>query len=175
MARLKWTGDATFSDRNRDEFVAPGEVVEVPDDETDYYLDHDSGDWEHADDAEGEAEDDDAESEAAENRGGNAAQESGGTDGEPHSAEGTDGDPQQAEGAEQADTGDGDAEAEEEGDGDEFDSAAFVDRTPMQEVVDDIQSGEYDDHLDEIEQAEQARRDRGGVAAAVDERRSESE
>jgi hypothetical protein len=50
---------------------------------------------------------------------------------------------------------------------DEFDAAAFVDRTPMEDVVQDIKSGEYDEHLDAIEAAAE----RNGVQDAIDERR----
>jgi len=57
----------------------------------------------------------------------------------------------------------GDEPEEDEG----FDAETFVDRTPMDDVVDDIESGEYDDHLDEIE----AEAERQGVIDAVDERR----
>jgi len=52
-----------------------------------------------------------------------------------------------------------------------FDAAAFVDRTPMEGVVTDIESGEYDAHLDTIEAAEAEARDRQGVADAVAARR----
>jgi hypothetical protein len=50
---------------------------------------------------------------------------------------------------------------------DDFDAAAFVDRTPMDDVVADIESGEYDAHLDAIE----AEASRQGVLDALDERR----
>jgi hypothetical protein len=49
----------------------------------------------------------------------------------------------------------------------EFDAESFVDRTPMSEVVEDLETGDYDDHLDEIE----ATADRVGVQDAIDERR----
>lgn len=55
-------------------------------------------------------------------------------------------------------------------DGD-FDADAFVDRTPQREVRSDIASGRYDDHLDDIEAAENENRDRDGVQDAVDSRR----
>jgi hypothetical protein len=54
---------------------------------------------------------------------------------------------------------------------DAFDPAAFVDRTPMDDVIADIESGDYDAHLDAIEAAEAEGRDRDGVADAIDERR----
>ena len=54
---------------------------------------------------------------------------------------------------------------------DGFDPAAFADRTPMIDVVEDIESGDYDAHLDAIEAAESEGRDRDGVADAIDERR----
>lgn len=50
----------------------------------------------------------------------------------------------------------------------EFDAEAFVDRTPMSDVVADIESGDYDDHLDAIEAAA----DRVGVQDAIDARGS---
>jgi hypothetical protein len=62
---------------------------------------------------------------------------------------------------------DSDDEAEAEG----FDAASFVDRTPMDDVVEDLESGDYDDHLDAIAAAEADKRDREGVADAVDARR----
>lgn len=62
---------------------------------------------------------------------------------------------------------DGD-DADDEGEWEEdFDAADFVDRTPMSEVVEDIETGLYDDHLDAIE----AEADRVGVQEAVDARR----
>jgi len=48
-----------------------------------------------------------------------------------------------------------------------FDAAAFVDRTPMEAVVEDIESGEVDAHLEEIAAAA----DRVGVQDAVESRR----
>lgn len=54
---------------------------------------------------------------------------------------------------------------------DEFNPGAFVDRTPMGDVIDDVESGEYDAHLDEIE----AEADRQGVLDAVTERQSTDE
>ncbi|QLH77457.1 hypothetical protein HZS55_09180 [Halosimplex rubrum] len=60
--------------------------------------------------------------------------------------------------------------ASEESDGaaaDTFDAGEFVDRTPMSKVVEDIESGDYDAHLEEIKGAA----GRQGVQDAVDERR----
>jgi len=54
----------------------------------------------------------------------------------------------------------------ETGGADEFDAGTFVDRTPMSDVVEDIETGEYDDHLDAI--ADEASRQ--GVLDAVDAR-----
>jgi len=62
---------------------------------------------------------------------------------------------------------DDDQEEEEEG----FDATDFVDRTPMDDVVKDLESGDYDIHLDAIEAAEADNRDRQGVADAIQERR----
>lgn len=60
-----------------------------------------------------------------------------------------------------------DGEAEDEG----FDAEAFVDRTPMSEVIEDLESGDYDEHLDAIEAAEAENRDREGVTDAITARR----
>ncbi|WP_255170104.1 hypothetical protein [Natrononativus amylolyticus] len=52
------------------------------------------------------------------------------------------------------------------------DSTAFVDRTPMTDIIDDIAAGDADDHLDAIETAERNGRDRNGVVNAIEERRA---
>jgi len=57
--------------------------------------------------------------------------------------------------------------SEPDTDDDEFDAAEFVDRTPMDVVIDDIVSGDVDDHLEAIKEAA----DREGVQDAVSERR----
>jgi len=57
--------------------------------------------------------------------------------------------------------------SEPDTDDDEFDAAEFVDRTPMDDVVGDIESGDVDDHLEAIKEAA----DREGVQDAVSERR----
>jgi len=57
--------------------------------------------------------------------------------------------------------------SEPDTDDDEFDAAEFVDRTPMDVVIDDIESGDVDDHLEAIKEAA----DREGVQDAVSERR----
>jgi hypothetical protein len=65
-------------------------------------------------------------------------------------------------------------ETDDDAEGDsthEFDAEAFVDRTPMSDVVADLESGGYDDHLDAIKAAEEAGRDRDGVATAIENRR----
>jgi|AntDeeMetageno51_2_1112566.scaffolds.fasta_scaffold08015_3 hypothetical protein len=49
----------------------------------------------------------------------------------------------------------------------EFDASEFVDRTPMSDVVEDLESGDYDDHLDAIDEVAE----REGVKDAVDARR----
>lgn len=84
-----------------------------------------------------------------------------------------DGDPGPPESDSDSDS-DSDSETEAESDdsdtdSDEFDAEAFVDRTPMGNVIADIESGDYDDHLDEIEAVAQ----RQGVTNAVDDRRGE--
>lgn len=69
------------------------------------------------------------------------------------------------------DVADDSTEPDEEASG--FDAEAFVDRTPLDDVVDDIESGEYDEHLDEIGDAEENGRDRDGVTDAIEERQEE--
>lgn len=90
-------------------------------------------------------------------------------DGDPGPEEWVDDDeyPDPDEGTEaEADAADVDEESE---DGAEFDAAEFVDRTPMATVIDDLESGDYDEHLDAIE-GEASRR---GVLDAVSARREE--
>ena len=70
----------------------------------------------------------------------------------------------EAEAEAEAEDEDADDEADEE-----FYASEFVDRTPMSRVIDDIESGDYDEHLDAIE-SEASRR---GVLDAVDARREE--
>lgn len=48
-----------------------------------------------------------------------------------------------------------------------FDAEAFIDRTPMETVIQDLETGAYDDHLDAVE----AVAERQGVLDAVDDRR----
>jgi hypothetical protein len=66
-----------------------------------------------------------------------------------------------------------DAEFREVDDGDDeqegFDAAAFVDRTPVEDVVEDIEAGEVDDHLDAVAEAAS----RVTVEDAVGQRRAE--
>jgi len=57
--------------------------------------------------------------------------------------------------------------SEPDTDDDQFDAAVFVDRTPMDDVIADIESGDVDDHLEAIKEAA----DREGVQDAVSERR----
>lgn len=64
-------------------------------------------------------------------------------------------------------------DVDDEPDNDDFDAEWFVDRTPQDEVVADIETGEYDDVLDAIEAAEEAGRDRNGVADAIEARRED--
>ncbi|WP_135807354.1 hypothetical protein [Halorussus marinus] len=62
--------------------------------------------------------------------------------------------------------------AEEDSDGEAgFDAAAFVDRTPMDDVVEEIEAGEVDEHLDAVQEAAE----RVGVEDAVGQRRAELE
>lgn len=53
----------------------------------------------------------------------------------------------------------------------EFDAESFVSRIPMSDVIDDIESGDYDAQLDAIEAAESAGKDRIGVQESINERR----
>jgi hypothetical protein len=62
---------------------------------------------------------------------------------------------------------DGEPSVSGDGGAEDFDVAAFVDRTPMDDVVADIKSGEYDAHLDAIE----AEASRQGVLDTIDGRR----
>jgi len=57
--------------------------------------------------------------------------------------------------------------SEPDTDDDQFDAAVFVDRTPMDDVIADIESGDVDDHLEALE--DEASRD--GVLEAIAERR----
>lgn len=66
-------------------------------------------------------------------------------------------------------TEDVDDEQTDESDG--FDAEAFADRTPMDDVIEDIEAGEADEHLDAVAEAA----DRVGVQDAVGERRAELE
>lgn len=60
----------------------------------------------------------------------------------------------------------------ESGESSEFNAAAFVNRVPQDDVIDDIESGEYDAQLDVIEAAEKEGRNRNGVLDAIDAQRS---
>jgi hypothetical protein len=79
-----------------------------------------------------------------------------------------------ADSGEDADGDEEDGGADETGDEeDAFDAAAFVDRTPMDDVVEDIESGNVDAHLEEVAAAEAEGRDRQGVADAITDRRED--
>jgi len=69
------------------------------------------------------------------------------------------------------DTSDAADEDDADGADDEFDATAFVDRTPVSEVADEIASGEFDAHLDAIEAAEEDSRGRMTVYDAIANRR----
>jgi hypothetical protein len=74
--------------------------------------------------------------------------------------------------AEPTDDGGDDADAEnDEADADgssgDFDATAFTDRTPVSDVVDDIEAGEADGHLDAVKEAD----DRVTVEQAVEDRK----
>lgn len=51
----------------------------------------------------------------------------------------------------------------------EFDAADFVDRTPMEDVITDIEAGDADGHLDAVE----AEASRQGVREAIEARRGD--
>jgi hypothetical protein len=55
-------------------------------------------------------------------------------------------------------------------DSEQFDASEFVDRTPMTSVIEDIESGDYDEHLDEIE----SEANRAGVLNALEDRRGDN-
>ena len=67
------------------------------------------------------------------------------------------------------DSDDEDADEADESDG--FDAVGVVDRTPVEDVADDILAGEADEHLDEVGEAA----DRVTIQDAVGERRAELE
>jgi len=71
----------------------------------------------------------------------------------------------------EADASETDESESHESAADDFDAESFVDRTPMADVVGDIESGDYDAHLDAIARAETEGRDRNGVADAIAARR----
>ncbi len=74
-----------------------------------------------------------------------------------------------------ADEGETDSDDEEASDGDGFDAEAFVDRSPMDDVIEDIEAGGADEYLDAVQAAEEDGRDRVGVQDAIGERRAELE
>ncbi|WP_248908148.1 hypothetical protein [Halocatena marina] len=55
----------------------------------------------------------------------------------------------------------------------EFDASEFVDRSPMDPVLEDIEAGMVDEHLDTVLEAEKGGRDRDGVRDAIADRREE--
>lgn len=57
---------------------------------------------------------------------------------------------------------------------DAFDAEAFVDRTPWSTVVKDIKTGDYDENLDEIEEAERNGRDREKVKDVIESYRDQA-
>lgn len=70
---------------------------------------------------------------------------------------------------ESADESPDDADADDADGDDGFDAEAFTDRTPVSDVVDDIEAGEADDHLDAVYDAD----DRVTVQKAVEDRKDE--
>ena len=73
--------------------------------------------------------------------------------------------------ADESEADESEADESHESAADDFDAESFVDRTPMADVVGDIESGDYDAHLDAIARAETEGRDRNGVADAIAARR----
>lgn len=63
---------------------------------------------------------------------------------------------------------DGTDAADDAADGEGFDAEAFVTRRPMEQVITDIESGEYAAHLDAIREAAFANYNREGVHDALD-------
>lgn len=99
------------------------------------------------------------------------------TSNEPDLEDDTDDQTESERAAAEADA-DADADADDGDDSDEdvedeFDAQSFVDRTPQREVINDIETGEYDEYLEEIADAEESGRDRRGVASAIESRRDE--
>lgn len=76
-------------------------------------------------------------------------------------------------GGDEDDSDEADSKSESEGDAadDEFDVEAFVDRTPVSEVADDIRAGKADGHLNAVAEAD----DRATTQDAIGERRAEIE
>lgn len=68
------------------------------------------------------------------------------------------------------DDSDGDDGSDDDPDG-EFDVDAFLDRTPVEDVADDIRAGEADGHLDAVEETA----DRVTVEDAIEDRRDDLE
>lgn len=73
-----------------------------------------------------------------------------------------------------SDAAQNDTTATHSDDGSTFDAAVFVDRVPQDDVIADIESGEYDAHLDAIEAAETEGKERNGVLDTIDARREEA-
>ncbi len=79
--------------------------------------------------------------------------------------------------AEKSDAGDdegetdSDEQADQDDETDDFDVDAFLDRTPVDDVVEDIEAGEVDDHLDAVAEAA----GRVTVEDAIGQRRAELE
>ena len=66
---------------------------------------------------------------------------------------------------------DSDGDGEGQGGGDGFDVGAFLDRTPVDDVVEDIKAGEADDHLSAVAEAA----NRVTIEDAIGQRRAELE
>lgn len=79
--------------------------------------------------------------------------------------------PSEGDADENSDGGDEQQDEEAEADSGGLDVDAFLDRTPVGDVADDILDGEADDHLDELAEAA----DRVTVHDAIGERRAELE
>lgn len=147
MPELQWPdGRGRFVDRDGDRVddpprvVQPGGTVDVDDDTAAHYQDRGFV----AVDADPKpSADDEADSESQDGDGEDPAPDGDGNDGD-----------------------DGDGGDSNGDDGDTFDVESFLDRTPVEDVVDDIEAGQVDGHLDAVEDAA----DRVTVERAIDDR-----
>ena len=151
MTKLRWTKQTTFTDPKRSFRARGGRVYEVDDEQAEEYLDHHSGGWEEANDA------DDAE----------VQNSSRGVLSQPRQTDNETGDDDTEELSLDPDVVESDDEAADP-QSDNFDMDSFMSQG-YRDRVDMVESGEVDDHLDEIEDEESS----STVRSAIDERRDE--